>query len=357
MITVQALIDLTALQHNYQTLKKRCGDKPVTAVIKGDAYGHNAIQVAKALPNADRFAVSRIEEALELREANITQPILLLEGCFCREDIILAAQQGFETVIHNQEQLKDILALELDTPIKTWIKIDTGMHRIGFVEQEFNNIMATLQGNNNILGEVGMVSHLSCADDLHSTSTAKQIEQFLTLTAPYKGEKTLANSAAILHWDSAHFDAVRAGIALYGISPFPEKTGRDHGLKPVMTMQSKLISIRKHKAGQPVGYSERWFAERDTNIGVIAMGYGDGYPRSAPNGTPVWINGRLVPIVGTVSMDMITVDLGMDSQDKVGDSVEFWGNNLPIERIATKAGTIPYELTIKLTKRVNKTFI
>lgn len=242
-------------------------------------------------------------------------------------------------------------------PIKTWVKIDTGMHRIGFNEQQLAVVMRSLEKHTNVKGNVGFVSHLSCADDPSSSSTNKQIEQFLKITAPYKGEKSLANSAAILHWSSAHFDVARAGIALYGISPFANSIGRDYGLKPVMTMRSKLIAIRQHKAEQPVGYSERWFAEEDTHIGVVAMGYGDGYPRSASNGTPVWINGRLVPIVGTVSMDMITVDLGKDATDKVGDCVEFWGNNLPIEVVAEKADTIPYELTIKLTKRVYKTFI
>lgn len=357
MITAQAVIDLSALQHNYQTLKTRCKGKPVTAVIKGDAYGYDAIQVATALSSADKFAVSRIEEAIELRDAGIRQPILLLEGCFCVQDMILAAQTGCETVIHNQQQLDDLCSVQLDTPLKTWVKIDTGMHRIGFSEQEFVTTMSKLAKCSNVLGEIGMVSHLSCADELDSASTRKQIDLFLKLTAPYKGDKTLANSAAILCWDSAHFDVVRAGISLYGISPFAQTTGSDYGLKPVMSMQSKLLSVRQHRAQQPVGYNERWFAQQDTKIGVVAMGYGDGYPRSAPNGTPVWINGRLVPIVGTISMDMITIDLGKEAQDQVGDKVEFWGNEVPIELVAEKAGTIPYELTIKLTKRVNKTFI
>lgn len=357
MITAEVQIDLNALNNNYRLLKEKCAGRPVTAVIKGNAYGHDAIHVAQALPDADKFAVSRIEEATELRNADIKQPVLLLEGCFCAADLIIAAQSGFETVIHNEEQLKDILSVSLPCPVKVWIKIDTGMHRIGFSAGELDSKVKALTKSRNVLGEVGFVSHLSCADDLDSSSTAKQIKLFLDLTSSYKGEKTLANSAGILYWPEAHCDVVRAGIALYGISPMENKTGKDHGLDPVMTLKSKIIAIRKHSARQPVGYSEKWHAEEETRIGVVALGYGDGYPRSVPNGTPVWINGRTVPIVGAVSMDMITVNLGKDAQDKVGDPVEFFGKNIPIEQIAKKAETFPYELTIKLTKRVKKTFL
>ncbi len=357
MITAEAVINLQALSDNYDVLKAKCGNKPVIAVIKGDAYGHDAIKVARTLSQADMFAVSRIEEALELRDAGITQQVLLLEGCFCAADLQLAASQGFHTAIHCQEQLNDLQNASLEKPITVWLKLDTGMHRLGVQPCELPDYVQRIEATGKLTGPVGFMSHFCCADDLSSASTKKQIDLFLSQTSRYPGLKTLANSAGILYWPQAQFDFMRAGIALYGISPSENETGRELGLHNVMTLNSKLIAVRKHKANQPVGYGETWISPRDTYMGVIAMGYGDGYPRCAPEGTPVYINGRIVPLSGRVSMDMITVDLGPDAMDKVGDTVEFWGENLPIEHVAKHIGTIPYELVIKLTKRVHKRFI
>ncbi|MDP5253106.1 MULTISPECIES: alanine racemase [unclassified Vibrio] len=357
MITAQAIINLPAIQHNYQQLSQKCQGKPVIAVIKGDAYGHNAIEVAKALPNATMFAVSRIEEAIELREAGITQPVLLLEGCFCQDDLKTAAKLHFHSAIHCQEQLDDLLAVELDAPIALWLKVDTGMHRIGVEPAEVAHYVTQIEASGQCQGDLGFMSHFSCADDTSASTTTQQIECFLNATQAYPGPKTLANSAGILYWPQAHFDYMRGGIALYGASPNDHEVGHQHNLKPAMTLQSKLIAVRAHRANQPIGYGETWSAKQDTTIGVVAMGYGDGYPRNAPAGTPVMVNGREVPIVGRVSMDMITVDLGAHSQDKVGDRVEFWGEQLPIEKVAQHLGTISYELMIKLARRVNKQFI
>ncbi|MDG3085753.1 alanine racemase [Vibrio hannami] len=356
MITAEAVIDLNALRHNYARLKEISRCNRVIAVIKGDAYGHCAVEVAKALDIADTFAVSRIEEAMELRTAGIQQPILLLEGCFCREDLAVASELNFQTVIHDKTQLEDLVAIRLSQPIITWLKVDTGMHRLGVQPGDVSEYVERLSNSSNIKGEINFVSHFSCADDKESSVTQHQIDVFESVIADFPGAKSIANSAGILFWDLAHFDQVRAGIALYGISPDENSIGSEYGLKPVMTLQSKLISVREHGAGKPVGYGEIWKSSTPTKIGVVAMGYGDGYPRLAPSGTPIWVNGREVPIVGRVSMDMITVDLGLDSQDRVGDSVEFWGENLPIEKVANEVGTIPYELTIKLTKRVVKTY-
>lgn len=356
MVTAEAVIDLEALRHNYQFFKQRCKASKVIAVIKGDAYGHGAVEVAKALEDADMFAVSRIEEAIWLREAGIAHPILLLEGCFCPDDLKIAAREGFQTLIHHPEQLQDIEQTKLERPIKTWLKLDTGMHRLGVHAEEVADYVARLQASDNVAGEPGFASHFSCADNLNSTTTQKQLDRFLTMTAPYPGVRTLANSAGALYWPESQFDYVRIGISLYGISPDENKSGLSQGLKPVMTLKSKLIAVREHQAGEPVGYGEIWHAGKDTRLGVIAMGYGDGYPRTAPEGTPVWVNGRIVPIVGRVSMDMLTVDLGAGAADKAGDDVELWGNNLPVEDVARHAGTIPYELVIKLTKRVCKSY-
>ncbi len=357
MITAEAVINLQALSDNYNLLKDKCSNKAVVAVIKGDAYGHNAVETANALPQADMFAVSRIEEAQELREANITQPILLLEGCFCQQDLELAAKEGFQTAIHCKEQLDDLKKANLTSPITVWLKLDTGMHRLGVQPCELDDYVAQIEATDKLAGPVGFMSHFSCADDLSGVTTKKQIDLFLSQTARFPGPKTLANSAGILYWSDSHLDYMRAGISLYGISPNEDEVGSQHGLRSAMTLNSKLIAVRKHKANQPVGYGETWTSTEDTYIGVVAMGYGDGYPRSAPEGTPVFINGRVVPISGRVSMDMITVNLGPDAKDKVGDTVEFWGDNLPIEKVAKHIGTIPYELVIKLTKRVHKKYL
>lgn len=357
MITAQAIINLAAIQHNYRQLSQKCQGKPVIAVIKGDAYGHNAIEVAKALPDAKMFAVSRIEEAIELRQAGIEQPILLLEGCFCRDDLITAAQLNFHSAIHCQEQLDDLLTTQLESPISLWLKVDTGMHRIGVEPSEVDHYVSQIEASGQCRGDLGFMSHFSCADDTQAATTPHQIECFLAATKAYPGPKTLANSAGILYWPQAHFDYMRGGIALYGASPNDNEVGSMHNLKPAMTLQSKLIAVRAHRANQPIGYGETWSSNQDTTIGVVAMGYGDGYPRNAPAGTPVVINGREVPIVGRVSMDMITVDLGPQAEDKVGDRVEFWGEQLPIEKVAQHVGTISYELMIKLARRVNKQFV
>lgn len=358
MITANAIIDLDAFRHNYQLLKSKCSaNQQVIAVIKGDAYGHGSVEVAHALSEADCFAVSRIDEAVELREAGIDKPILLLEGCFCQKDVELASQYQLYTAIHCQEQLDDLIAANITHPLHVWLKVDTGMHRLGVQPQEVAKFVEAITATGKLAADVGFMSHFSNADDLTSPKTTQQIEIFEQATAAYPGPKTLANSAGILFWSDAHYQIARAGIALYGISPRDGEDGKTLGLKPTMTLKTKLIAVRDHAANQPVGYGEIWRSSQQTRLGVVAMGYGDGYPRSAPEGTPVFINGRQVPIVGRVSMDMITVDLGADSVDKVGDDVEFWGNNLPIEIVSQHIGTIPYELIIKLTKRVHKTYL
>ncbi|CAM3779321.1 Alanine racemase, biosynthetic [Vibrio aerogenes CECT 7868] len=357
MITAEAVIDLQALRNNYNKLKAQCNSEKLVAVIKGDAYGHNAVKVAQALSEADMFAVSRTEEAAELREAGIDQPILLLEGCFCSDELKAAASMNLQTTIHCAEQLEDLKQTQLENKITVWLKLDTGMHRLGVQPDELAHYVAQIQNTNQVRGDIGFISHFSCADDLSSPATLAQMELFKAYTAPYPGPKTLANSAGIFYWKDSHFNVSRAGIALYGISPIPDKQGYDHDLTPVMTLNSRLIAVRKHQAHQPVGYGALWESKQATHIGVIALGYGDGYPRSTPAGTPVYINGRVVPVVGRISMDMITVDLGPDATDKVGDLVEFWGKHLPVEEIARHIGTIPYELVIQLTKRVTRTFI
>lgn len=356
MLTAEAIIDIAALQHNFKLLHGKCLSAKVAVVIKANAYGHGAVQFAQALPEADAFAVSRLPEAVELRNAGIKQPILLLEGCFCVDELKSASALGFHTMIHNEQQLKELESIKVDKPIQVWLKIDTGMHRLGISPESVAEYYKRIKASSNSDDEIGFASHFHSADELGSDATTQQIKCFEEATKGYSGPRSLSNSAGVLYWPDAHYDWLRPGIALYGIVPRIESTGAEEGLRSVMTLKSKLISVREHKKGEAVGYGHNWVASQDTRIGVVAMGYGDGYPRTAPSGTPVLINGRRASIVGNISMDMITVDLGPNAQDKVGDEVIFWGNDLPVEEIALHIGTLAYELVIKLTGRVKKTY-
>ena len=361
MLTAEAIIDISALKHNYQLLQNKCPSAKMIAVIKANAYGHGAVKFAKALsqaPNkADAFAVSRIPEAIELYNAGITQPILLLEGCFCLQELQSASELDFHIMIHNEHQLAELEQADLKKPVHVWLKIDTGMHRLGITPEIVDACYQRIKDSPNACETIGFASHFHCADDLENNATIKQIECFEDATKGYSAPRSLSNSAGILHWPDAHYDWLRPGIALYGIEPRVDSSGEEQGLRPVMTLKSKLISVRDHKQGQAVGYGHNWVAEQDTCIGVVAMGYGDGYPRTAPSGTPVLVNGRKVTIVGNISMDMITVDLGPNAQEKIGDEVIFWGDGLAVEEVARHVGTLAYELVIKLTARVKKTYI
>ena len=357
MQTAEVVIDIDALLHNYQFIKEKCPAAKVIAVIKANAYGHGAVRFASALAQADAFAVSRLQEAVELRNAGILLPILLLEGCFCPEELHCAAALELHTMIHNLQQLAELEQANLSKPVQVWLKIDTGMHRLGLQPEQLDACYQRVKRSANAKDEIGFAGHFNCADELTNSVTEQQIACFERATCAYSSPKSLSNSAGILHWPDAHYDWLRPGIALYGIAPRVESCGRDEGLQAVMTLKSKLISVREHKQGDAVGYGQKWRASRDTRIGVVAMGYGDGYPRSAPSGTPVLVNGRRVMIAGNISMDMITVDLGPDADEQIGDEVIFWGKALPVEEVARHIGTLAYELVTKLTARVKKSYI
>jgi len=353
MRTATADIDLSALRHNLGRLRQYCPGSKVFAVIKANAYGHGALPAARVLaPQADALAVARLSEALSLRAAGVSLPIVLLGGCFGAAELPLAAAQRLQPLIHNEQQLRELEQAQLPAPLRCWLKIDTGMHRLGVTPAQVAEFVARLQASANVEGDVGFMSHFCCADEPDNPMTLSQLACFNEATAAFPGDRALANSAGLLCWPQSHLDWVRPGIALYGISPLPERCGADHGLRPVMTLRSSLIAVRPHRGGDPVGYGGNWVAPADTRLGVVAMGYGDGYPRTAPNGTPVLVNGRKVPLVGRVSMDMLTVDLGPQASDQVGDEVILWGRGLPAEEVARHVGTIAYELVTRLTSRV-----
>jgi alanine racemase len=352
MDTTRAIINLKALRHNLQVLQKTAPKSQIIAVIKANAYGHGMVKVAQSLKHVHAFAVARLSEALTLRSAGIKHPIILLGGFFKDSDLATLAATDLQCVVHSQEQVAAIMREKLPNPLTIWLKLDTGMHRLGFHPEQFDAVYKRLEGSRNIRKPINLLTHFHSAEEMNNNVTAQQLSLFKLHIQANSGLKSLANSAAVFAWPETHFDAIRPGIALYGISPFAHRSAQDLQLRPVMTLKSSLIAVRDHKAGESVGYGAHWTAHNDTRLGVVALGYGDGYPRLAPQGTPVLVNGRIVPIVGRVSMDMLTVDLGLHHQDKVGDDVTLWGEGLPAERVAQKIGTIAYELVTKLTSRV-----
>lgn len=356
MRPARALIDLQALRHNYRLAREVSGARAL-AVVKADAYGHGAVRCAKALEaEADGFAVACIEEALELREAGIRAPILLLEGFFEAGELELIERHDFWCVVHSAWQLEAIERARPARPLTLWLKMDSGMHRVGFFPQDYAAALARLQTLPHV-AKVVLMSHFARADELDCARTEEQVAAFEAVRAglgqPY--EVSLRNSPGILGWPSVPSDWVRPGIMLYGATPFEQAQPLADQLRPVMTLESKIIGVRELPAGEPVGYGARYVAERPVRVGVVAMGYADGYPRHAPDGTPVFIDGQASRIIGRVSMDMLTVDLTDLPGAGLGSRVELWGPNVPASQLASLCGSIPYQLFCNL-KRVPRVY-
>lgn len=352
MKAATVVVNRRALRHNLQRLRELAPTSNIVAVVKANAYGHGLLESALTLTGADAFGVARLAEALSLRAGGITKPVLLLEGFFNPADLPTIAAKNFHTAVHSIQQLEALEQATLEHPITVWMKLDTGMHRLGVRPEQAEAFYQRLSQCKNVRQPVNIMSHFARADELESEATAGQMSVFNHFTGNKSGKLSIAASNGILFWPESHLDWIRPGIILYGISPLENKPwANELGFQPVMTLRSNLIAVREHKKGEPVGYGGMWTAERDTYLGVVAMGYGDGYPRCAPSGTPVRVNGREVPIVGRVSMDMISVDLGPDAQDKPGDSVVMWGEDLPVERIAEITQVSAYELVTRLTSR------
>ena len=348
-----AEISFSALAHNFNKVKQFAPHSQVMAVLKANAYGHGLVPIAQRLEQADAFAVARIDEALALRAGGLVKPIVLLEGFFEPQDLPILLANNFQTIIHDRSQLEALQASELDGQLITWLKVDTGMHRLGVTPEEFDDTYDALLACQNVHPAIRLMTHFACADDLANSKTQQQLGLFKQLVKGKAQQHCLANSAAIVGWPDSHGDWVRPGLMVYGVSPMLDCIGADHQLQPVMRLKTRVISIRKIKKGDAIGYGSTWQSPRDTTIGVIAIGYGDGYPRHAPTGTPIIVNGQQVPLVGRVSMDMITVDLGPFTEIKIGDEAILWGPELPVEVVAQHAGTIPYELLCNITPRVD----
>ena len=324
----------------------------VIAVIKANAYGHGLVTVAEALAGADAFAVARVEEALVLREAGCTARIVLLEGFRDAGELEAAARHALEPFVHQAWQVALLEACPGTQPVRVWLKIDTGMHRLGFAPSEAPAIIARLAACRAVVSPVAVATHLADAERTDRPETPAQLVAFAAATAGLPGERSIANSAGLIAWPEARADWVRPGIMLYGASPFADRTGGELGLEPVMTLETRVIALKDMAPRARIGYGGTWTATRASRIAVAAIGYGDGYPRSAANGTPVAVNGQLAALAGRPSMDMLTIDVTGLPQVAVGDRVELWGPQVPIERVAASAGTIAYELTCRVGRRV-----
>lgn len=348
----RALINTQALANNLAKVKEFAPNSKILAMIKCDAYGHSVAEVAASLENAAAMGLARIEEAIELRELGIKTDLVLMEGVLNSEDLMLAAKHNLQLVIYDFFQIDLIEQADLEKPLQVWLKLDTGMHRLGFLPQDAKEAFARLSQSKKIQQPFICMTHFAKSEEVKDQFTAKQIDDYFKLISTWQVESSLANSAAIMAWPDSHADWVRPGIMLYGISPFPDETGKSRGLQPVMTLASEIISITNLKQGDAIGYGGTFICPKDLTVGVVAAGYGDGYPRYVPNGTPVLVNGTKTQLIGRVSMDMLTVDLTNIANPKIGDPVTLWGDGLPIETIAYWAKTSPYELVTGITQRV-----
>lgn len=361
-----AVVNTAAVRHNLQRIRAAAPGSRVMAVIKANAYGHGLVPMARLLADCDALGVARVSEGLHLRQSGITQPIVVLEGCSSVVEARIAAQHELDIVVHDPAHFAILERIAGANILRVWLKLDTGMGRLGFPPAEYRECRQRLTRIPAVCAEHRVMTHLACADDPDSPVTLEQLRRFGDAIGHHDGDVSVANSAAVLIWpqtlessltlDYRGDNWVRPGIALFGASAVRGKSARDLGLQSAMTFESVLIAVKTVKQGATVGYGGDWRASRDTVVGVVAAGYGDGYPRHLQTGTPVLVNGRRVALIGRVSMDMISVDLTDVPVARVGDRVVLWGEHLPVEEIAARAGTIPYELMCGLSERVAHRF-
>lgn len=351
-----AHIDLSAIRQNYQLAKGLAPDSSALAVIKADAYGHGAIRVAHALEaEADGFAVAAIEEAIELREAGISKPILLLEGFFNADELPLINEHALSCVVHTTDQIQALEAYTARAQFDIWVKIDIGMHRLGLPPSQSKKTFARLGALKNVRN-ITLMGHFSCADDLAASTTIEQRRLFERVSGSTQFATSLSNSAAILGWPTVNSDWIRPGLMLYGATPYEAPQQNADQLIPAMTLKSAIIAVRTISAGESVGYGASWTADRPTRVGTVAIGYADGYPRQMRSGAPVLVGGIATRLIGRVSMDMITVDLTDIPAANIGTPVELFGRQLLASALAPWAGTIPYTLFTGITRRVHKAY-
>ncbi|HFD11565.1 MAG TPA: alanine racemase [Crenotrichaceae bacterium] len=353
--STRALVDSSAVRHNLSHVRLHAPHSRVLAVIKANAYGHGLVRIANALHNADALAVARVKEGIVLRNAGIKSRIVVLQGFLDRDELGAHRKFKLEPVVHNDHQLRLLATCAYLDQLHLWIKLDTGMNRLGFQQSDWNAVLEWLNKHRNKYAELIWMTHLANADDISDSTTINQIKLFRSFTETQSEPVSIANSAAILGYKQSHSEWVRPGLMLYGVSPFPDRTGSELGLRPAMTLLSRLVSIKQLRAGDAVGYGGDWVCKQAMRLGVVAIGYGDGYPRNLKPGTLVVINDVTVPVVGRVSMDMLTVDLSACPDAREGDDVVLWGAQLAVENLAKSSSTIAYTLLCGMTRRVGIT--
>lgn len=344
----KVILNAHALIHNFQQVKRCAPKSKVLAMIKADAYGHGLVWAAQHLQSAgaDAFGVATLDEAVQLRQEGIQIPIVLMDGFLNQAELSEAIALQLTLVLHDASHIDYLEEMRITQPINVWVKIDTGMHRLGFVPDQLEAVYQRLSSLS-FVRILGFMTHFSDADDLKKDKTKQQIDLFYQLTSQYSGEKSLANSAGILAWPRSHADWVRPGIMLYGASPFEEG---GEILKSVMTVQSNLIAIHEFARGEKIGYGETYACKKKTRIAVVAFGYGDGYPREVKRAS-VLIKGHMCPLIGRVSMDMLQVDVTGLPDIQLGEVATLWGEGLPVEKLAAAAGTISYDIFCALQWR------
>ena len=353
----RALIDLAALRQNVAVAKQLAPKSKCMAIVKANAYGHGATTVARAIqPDVDAMGVACISEALELRDAGIECPILLLEGFFTADEIQIAAANNFWVTVENEFHVKSLENADIQEAVKVWLKVDTGMHRLGVQPEDVHNVFNRLQECKNVVdvgdGGIVLMTHFARADELSTDMTRRQLNCFMEACTGLPGSRSASNSAGVLAWPDAHFDWIRPGYMLYGNSPFvDDDVDSAKALKPVMTLKSSVISLRTVPPGDTVGYGGAWTASKPTRIATVSIGYGDGYPRLAGVGTPVLVNGERAYMAGRVSMDMITVDVTHIQHVEIGAEVVLWGPDLLVGEVASYVQTIGYELMTRMPAR------
>jgi len=357
----RADIRLDALLHNLELLHSRQPASQVLAAVKANAYGHGIINVSRALGDrVDALAVARLSEARKLRAAGIATPIVLMGGVLDRDELASALELHCDLVVHEPDQLELLETSGGQARCRVWLKVNTGMNRLGVRTDDAARLVARLRAVAGVRA-IGLMTHLANADDLDDRRSLDQIERFRKLTDGFDGDISIANSAALLGWNDRVSDPafwnhqgevwIRPGISLYGISPLRSHTALQLGLRHVMNFESTLVAVHDVAAGESIGYGGTWTARENTRLGVVAVGYGDGYTRALPSGAPVLVNGRRVPVAGVISMDLTVVDLGAGATDRPGDHVILWGDGLPVEELAAYAGTVPYTLVCGVIDR------
>lgn len=351
MRPLKALINQASLRHNLAAVKKLAPKSKVMSVVKANGYGHGLINVAQGLNESEGFAVLSLNDAIDLREHGFEQEILLLEGAFEPYEVSIAAKMQFNLVVHNFYQLEMIEKLKLNHPINIHFKINTGMNRLGFPSKDTYNILKVLE-KKSLFKSITLMTHFATADETKGIDY--QLNIFNEIAGHFHFARSVANSASILRFKHTHLDWIRPGIMLYGASPIVGEKSNSFHIKPVMQLKSKIIAIQQLAKNDSVGYGESFRAEKNMRIAVVACGYADGYPRHAPSGTPIYVEGKKTSIVGRVSMDMLYIDVTDIPEASILSDVELWGEHIPVDEVAEKSGTVGYELlcAISASKRV-----